>query len=347
MASKAKSTSVAVKTPSGAAKRIQQKKAQDAQDNKAAQSGASEGPAVGEPAPNSKYTAKVLKAVLRIKEEFPDIASREPLPMVGEGLTGFLEPFNVDVFNKKFAAMESTYYVCGFNIFSLDFCGSMTPFIPMNEDRVRELIPIHFQKPRMFPYNIPIAPDFGGDLVALPPTTLISLFPMEVVHALLFSLEDQLNAKPKMSQGEKTKWLQVLLSVPVQFQRIDKYDLRYAEALNQRIKIMATANVVALTARQQIYNIYGFKLRKEQTSGPQSAGTLARWYEDFCIQAAGEVPMSKSAVDSALTIKERIFNMSECETIVEDNVACRGECWGRPHGSPGLELTQSSKNHEN
>jgi hypothetical protein len=267
--------------------------------------------------------------------------------MVGEGLTGFLEPFNVDVFNKKFAAMESTYYVCGFNIFSLDFCGSMTPFIPMNEDRVRELIPIHFQKPRMFPYNIPIAPDFGGDLVALPPTTLISLFPMEVVHALLFSLEDQLNAKPKMPQGEKTKWLQVLLSMPVQFQRIDKYDLRYAEALNQRIKIMATANVVALTARQQIYNIYAFKLRKEQTSGPQSAGSLARWYEDFCIQAAGEVPMSKSAVDSALTIKERVFIMSEAETIVEDNVACRGECWGRPHVSPGLELTQSSKNHEN
>jgi hypothetical protein len=308
-------------TPSGAAKRLQQKKAQDAQDIKATQSGASEGPAVAEPAPNSKYTAKVLKAVLRIKEEFPGIASSAPLPMTGEGLTGFLEPFNVDldVYNKKYAAMEATYYLCGFNIFSIDLIGSITPFIPLNEDRVRELIPIHFKTPRMFPYNIPIAPDFGGDITALPPTTLMSLFPMEVVHALVFSLEEKLNAKPKMSKDEKNKWMQVLLSMPVQFQRIDKYDARYAEALNQRTKIMATANVVQLTARQQIYNIYGFKLRKEQTSGPQSAATLAKWYEEFCLQAAGEVPMSKSAVDAALTIKDRLFVMSEAEAIVEDN----------------------------
>ena len=309
--------------PSGAAKRLQQKKAQDVQDTKAKalQAGASEAPAVGESTPNAKYIAKVLKAILRIKEEFPDISSRAPLPMTGEGLTGFLEPFNVDVYNKKYPAMESTYYLCGFNIFSISFVESITPFIPMNEDRVRELIPIHFQTPRMFPYNIPIAPDFGGDITGLPPTTLMSLFPMEVVHALAFSLEDKLNAKPKMSKGEKDKWMQVLLSMPVQFQRIDKYDQRYAEALNQRTKIMATANVVQLTARQQIYNIYGFKLRKEQTSGPQSASTLAKWYEEFCLQAAGEVPMSKSAVDSALTIRDRVFVMSEAETIVEDNAA--------------------------
>ena len=82
------------------------------------------------------------------------------------------------------------------------------------------------------------------------------------MHALIFAIADRVGRPGWLA--EQKQWYQVLLSIPCLLVRMDKQDDRYAEALNKRTELFATAIVTKLTVEQTIYNVYGFKMRKEK-----------------------------------------------------------------------------------
>ena len=50
-------------------------------------------------------------------------------------------------------------------------------------------------------------------------------------------------------------------------------------------------------------------------SGPQSALKIAEFHKQHCLGAPGDMPMSKTAVDVALTLHQRVCSLPRCEEI--------------------------------
>ena len=73
-----------------------------------------------------------------------------------------------------------------------------------------------------------------------------------------------------------------------------------------------------LTVRQTIYNVYGFKVRKDINSTWSCTKKIADFYQEHCKTAPGEQHMSNTAIDQCLTILSRLFSIARCETIVAD-----------------------------
>ena len=275
----------------------------------------------GEASPNVAYVTRVQAAFNVVKEQLPEVFNVPALPMIAtsddapEPRTGFGEPFNPATFQQNFDDLTHLRGVaCHIPFTSVDLFATMTPYIPLNENRVRQLIPLHFSVPAVFPFELPIAIDWDKTVEALP-TSMMTILPLELLHALVFQLEQRL---PGCSAAEKIEWKRMLLSVPARLYRMDKGDIRYAEAMNWRARVVGTATVVRLTLRQVVYNIQGFKVRKEATSGPQSAAKIADFHKQFCIDTPGEPVMSRGAIDTALTLHARVFALPRCEQIFSE-----------------------------
>ena len=134
---------------------------------------------------------------------------------------------------------------CALAVGNLDILGSLTPWIPFDEDRVRQLIPVLFDTPRQCPYVVTIPVDFGP-ACGLPPSPMPTCLPLELMHALIFAIADRVG-KPDWDTEQKKQWYRMLLSIPCLLVRMDKQDDRYVEALNKRTELFATAIVTKLT----------------------------------------------------------------------------------------------------
>ena len=67
-------------------------------------------------------------------------------------VAGYQSPFSIDEYEKLYhSATTESGYTCAANLFWVQLFGSLTPSIPMDEDRIRTLIPLHFAKPGQFP----------------------------------------------------------------------------------------------------------------------------------------------------------------------------------------------------
>ena len=285
--------------------------------------GLSSAPVDGEPSPITSYMTSIISAYNAVKEALPEIATNRALPMRGseaategplQGLTGFSEPWTQEVYDDKYPTFTSAGGMdCALTLYSLDVLGSMTPWVPFDEQRVRQLIPICFAEPRQFPYKILNPVDFGPN-VGLQANPMSHCMPPELLHALVLSIADKIG-KPTW-ETERKQWVRVLLSMPCTLVRMDKQDDRYSQALNKRTEYCAVWMVTKLTVRQTIYNVYGFKMRKERNGGSMSADKIAAFYQQHCKTAPGEPPLSKAAIDQCLTILNRLFSLPKCETIV-------------------------------
>ena len=171
-----------------------------------------------------------------IKEELPEMMTNCALPVRAseaaakgmlQGLTGFSEPWNQELYDEKYPTLTKTHGMnCALTLSSLDVLGSITPWIPFDEDRVRQLIPILFDEPKQFPYRITIPVDFLPNS-GLPSSPMSHCMPPEVLHALILAIADRIGKSTWMA--EKKQWLQVILSIPCTLVRMDKHDDRYSE----------------------------------------------------------------------------------------------------------------------
>ena len=300
-------------------------------------------PAVGEPTPNSTYMVSIASAWNTVKEFLPEMLGACALPVRAsdaetdgtlQGLTGFSEPWTQELYDEKYPTLTKHEGMdCALTLSSLDVLGSITPWIPFDEDRIRQLIPIIFDVPRQFPYKVVIPVDFGPNS-GLPSTPMTHCMPPELLHALILTIADRTRDQSTW-QKERKQWLRVVLSIPCSLVRMDKQDDRYSEALNKRTELFAVGIVTKLTVRQIIYNVYGFKLRKEKSGGSMSSEKIAAFYADHCKNAPGEQALTKTAIDQCLTILSRVFNSVRCEQIVADIE----KLFGPPVKNTGLTLS--------
>ena len=127
-------------------------------------------PVVGEPSPNSTYMTSIVAAYNAVKEALPEMVTSCALPVRASeaakegpllGLTGFSQPWTQGLYDVKYPTFtKSEGMDCALTLHSLDVLGSITPWIPFDEERVRQLIPICFDEPKRFPYKILIPVDF-------------------------------------------------------------------------------------------------------------------------------------------------------------------------------------------
>ena len=281
--------------------------------------------AADEPQPNMDYMVAVQGCIEIIKSEFPGIMEMEPLPLEAKSaddLPGFLSSFDPEVYTKQYQDEgEALSYIAGINFFWMDLVGSLAPFIPLSECRVRKLIPLTCpDNTKQFKETVEVAVDFS-DGNALTKGALVRITPDEIVHAKVFSTADYINTFKEKGEDIpshiKKQILRSLLSVPCRFLRIDKHDLRYTAMLLIRRRIAGIGEIVKLTARQEIYNIHGFKMRKEFQRAPMGAGAIAQFYEKH-LADSGADPVSKTTVDQALTVHDRIFSIPAVEKVIAD-----------------------------
>ena len=199
-------------------------------------------PAVGEPTPNSTYMTSITAAWNTVKEALPEMLGACALPVRAsdaatdgtlQGLTGFSEPWTQELYDEKHPTLTKHEGMdCAVTLSALDVLGSITPWIPFDEDRIRQLIPICFEKPKPFPFKITIPVDFGPNSGLPFQTPMTHCMPPELVHALILAIADRIGSDTW--QAEKTQWLRVVLSIPCMMVRMDKQDDRYSQALNKR-----------------------------------------------------------------------------------------------------------------
>ena len=116
-------------------------------------------------------------------------------------------------------------------------------------------------------------------------------------------------------------WYRTLLSTPCVFKKLDSDDSKFAEHNTIRIEIGAVAKLVVFSARQTIYNIAGFKKKKEENlPGGQefSAAMIAEFYRDKVKNGNGQEALhKKSVVDSCITLYQRLLSIPEVSEHVK------------------------------
>ena len=268
---------------------------------------------------NADYLAIVQSKLAVIKDRLPEIIAAEPLPLTHHSgdpcKAGFLEPWNPQHFDAHYAMGEKMSYQCGINFLWINSLHSETPFVPINITRVHELANHIFHKPTPMPVSIVIATDFS-DSSQLPRGALVHVMPEEVLHAFIFALAGRIEAN--VDESELAEWTRVVRSTSVTFCRHDTHDARYAAVMNMRQVFGGIARAVTHTARQTVYNVWGFKKMKEARGGSLTSLAISEFYKEHIRMAAGSEPVySKGAIDASLTLIDRFFSLPEPSAIVK------------------------------
>ncbi len=278
---------------------------------------------------NEAYYANVQSDIDTIIDKWPNIVSFNALPESGAdgylSMVGYGAPFSPVVFDAR--QSEAVFELsCHVNFMWQDFTKSVMPWIPLYWERTVELSE-QMPGPGLLKSKLVFAVNFtNGD--KLPRGGLLRVSPCEQSHAVLHKIANRIRANAQ--QGELDMWLRSLLSAPCSFQKAVSEDAKYAEANSLRQDACQIATAVALTARQLIYNVNGFKAKKEKPGQPpMSAEKLAKFWEDnIRVSTSQKFMTTKSAIDVCMTLFQRMFSIPEVEDLVKRGESKDGpESW--------------------
>ena len=276
------------------------------------------------------YLQEVSAAMDKILNLWPDIASRPALPLGGadkDSPGGFLAPFDPAVYDARMAAGDMTMdYLCGINLFWVNAMMSATSHVPVTRARVFEFAASLVAGSPLDPELVVHASFASGH--DLPRGGLVRVSAEEPHHGLLFRVADRISNGA--DQAELQQWLRVLLSVPCCFkrlgaQRLGSEDAAFAEAISFRNRKNNVAKAVEHTAHQLIYNVAGFRARKQAGGLTFGAAQIAKiWAEEIVAATGGETLHKKSTVDACLTVHDRLLSIEVCAEIADTAAERRG-----------------------
>ncbi len=131
-----------------------------------------------------------------------------------------------------------------------------------------------------------------------------------------------------------TSWRTYILSVTMRFEHLPTQEAIFARHVTLRENAVAQYHAIAHTTLQKIYMIVRFKEKMEAERGPQSALSLAKWFDDNVQQCSTSDRITKSFIDNALTISERVLTIPEVMQIITASDADKG------HKSPWNSITR-------
>lgn len=265
---------------------------------------------------NAEHICKVQEALKAIEEHpiLGTVSAAAPLT-VAEGASR--EPFKAALLKAAMgcaAANPSTtanlnVYACGGNLCWQDFLWSPTPAVPINRLQINELIKYHFpplDPPAEYPMEIVLALEMNQE-ADKSFGALQRISAEEPVHACLFAIRQAI--EQKASDAVMQRWRKLLLTVPTVFAVVPKGEPRYWKAQQLREDILEAFATLKRSDLQKVYDVVRFKQVLETESGETlSAEKLALRYAKNVKFSALSEKLSKSFIDSALTVAKRLLN---------------------------------------
>jgi hypothetical protein len=266
------------------------------------------------------HMVKVLSACTAIfdNEHFTNIKGEAPL-RISQG--GKEEPYSFGqckiVHTKD--TTPGTALNAGGNFFWQDFTLLSTHRVPMNQGQVK-YIQTKFpslKPPSRSPYrtSVAISGVTADECVGDDPKLQV-LSPIEISHAVLFSLQDAISSGA--SDEVLRSWKTLLLSWPMSWEVVALGEARTWRAGNLRESMVDAGDSVKLSTRQLALDVAGFKMETEAAKQTAiSSADTAKMYATHLVQARSSEKISPTFVDSAITVVKRVINNAECSAILE------------------------------
>lgn len=267
---------------------------------------------------NAEYFKKVADALLVIAKHWPDIKEASTLGLTPEQhgayqLAGHQAALDQASYTSSMAASNEA--AGGLSIFTLDIMKSATPGVPVNSAGVMSLAAQRFGAPKRFPSIVTIAVEAATFNIFEHRGALLSITPLELLHALIFAVTRDITEK-KLSEKELLHWKAALLSIPVHV-RVLGAEASYYEAISIREEIAGEYEAAYFTAFQRIYMVEQYRVTQEGLHGEQSYEDLAIGMAKIRFHQRSEA-MTPAFIESALTLFRRVLSNPKAQSHHND-----------------------------
>ena len=224
---------------------------------------------------NTNCAAHLIKVheslgTMRNHDLFKDVVNMKVLE-IGEG--GLQRAFSQGDCEKALSVgppdnHNGPVFKCGGNAMWHDHTWLVNHRVPFNPQSIKDIQIFSFpydDPPACSPYVCRIAVDTPQFKVMEHVGSLQRVTPEEIGHALLFSIEQAINAG--CADAVLRRWLNVLLTYPHEFQVCPEGDERYWLGQTLREQLVEQGEAVKRTVQQRVWDVGGFKIDKERSSG--------------------------------------------------------------------------------
>ena len=165
-------------------------------------------------------------------------------------------------------------YLCGVNLLWADPLLSVTPAVPLIAGAILEIAET------MFPNGPAGLVDHVLTLKSGPLNkgAALRVSPEEPQHAVIFKIAARIDEEAE--EAELLEWKRVLLSFPGKFIHLDTDDDVYFHVTNAREKVKSAAAAISHKTSQIIFDIHGYRVKKESELGPLTPAAIAQFYQD-------------------------------------------------------------------
>ena len=270
-------------------------------------------PGVDQQGRNANHYVKVAewRDIIEGHSLFTNIAQEMPLSIADSGTQ---HPFNPEDY--ALAISRDAGYTAGINLFWCDTLYSPALGIPIRAETIPDLMDCYFPVPAAMPHTICISVlpderplDSRGALLAINPE--------EMRHAMMASIARDIIAG--VGQAVLEQWRTLALSCTGNFVVHATEAARLHMAMQLRENLANDHETMSRTQLQRVYEIVHFRDVFARLNGRDQAGaaTIAAAYANVRM-AKGREKISKSFVDTALTIHTRLLAFPSAEKLLLD-----------------------------
>jgi hypothetical protein len=222
--------------------------------------------------------------------------------------------FNMEDF--KVAIERDTGYTSVINLFWCETLYSPTPGIPIGTETIPDLMDCYFKTPSPMPHTISISL-VAGERPVDKRGALLAINPEEMRHAMMAAIARDIEAGVAFEVLEQ--WRLKVLSCTGTFLIHATEATRLHAAMQLRENMANDHETMSRTQLQRIYEIIYFRDVYARTHGRDqaSAANIAAEYAKVRM-AKGREKISKSFVDTALTIHARLLALPSAEKLLLD-----------------------------
>ena len=263
------------------------------------------------------HLVKVHEALTKIRgcEIFQNLSDALPLA-VKDG--GNQAPFCHKDFVQALASDDAVYRCAG-NFLWIDHTWLCNHRVPFNQGQIKAIQKFSYpplDPPANNPFDMHVAVDEQNFKVLEHVGSLQRVSPEEIGHAMLFSILDAIEANAP--DDVLRRWRKLALTMPFAFSICAPGEYRFWKAQNLREAMVETGDTVRRTVRQRVYDVAGFKTETEKSMALAllSADKVAQLYKTHMKLARSSEPVTKSFVDSAVTIYRRVLNDQQNQSVL-------------------------------
>ena len=265
---------------------------------------------------SAAHVVRVHEALKTIRDHpvFGGIDTAEPLTIAQGGHQGTFTKTDCASVLKK-----NGTYKCAGNLMWLDLLWLANHRVPINASHIAEIQRFYLpalDPPKDFNFVFTIAVADADIDIDNHLGSLQRLSPPEPCHALLFSVKAAIDQRA--SDSVLQRWRTLFLSASFAFELVAIGEDRFWRAQNLREEAVESGLVVTMTTRQRIYDVYGFKVDKETAMGVSvSSEKVAAFYSEQMKYAKNSERVSKTFVDSAITISKRVLGLDSARLVLD------------------------------